>query len=379
MFENQAQIKENNKMKIVKLLAKKRQLTKNDIAKELKLSIPTIASNIRELVEENILLEAGQLDSLEGRKPVLIEYNPNYRYSVGVELKEDYIRMVITNLDNKIMEQYYKQIAPDSPEKIVDLLIAAMDNFFMVSSIEYSRLSGIGFSIHGYIKEDDLSVGIFYKSELVKLSFKVIEEHFKLPVYLENNIACAALAEFTLGASEEKNNSLYLYVNNGVGAAIVLNNQVHRGCDRIAGAIGHMTIDLDGRQCRCGSRGCWETYVKKQNLIEEYNSKAKEKLTTIKDFIKRLEKSDSTADSVFRNYVASLEVGLRAIVLMYNPDAIVIGGFLSECFHLLEKYLNKKLFATNTGISIKAINIKKTKLNDDASVLGAALLPLKII
>jgi predicted NBD/HSP70 family sugar kinase len=376
MFENQTQIKENNKMKIVKLLAKKRQLTKNDISKELKLSIPTVSSNIRELVDEKILFEAGQVDSLEGRKPTLIEYNPNYRYSVGVELKEDYIRMIITNLDSKIMEDYYKQISPSTPEEIVTLLISCMDSFFKASSVEYSKLTGIGFSVHGYVNDEDLSISIFFKSQLCKLSFKKIMEYFNLPIYLENNIACAALAEFTLGSSIEGKNSIYLYVNNGVGAGIVINNQVHRGHDRIAGAIGHMTINIEGKKCRCGNNGCWEAYIKKESLVTEYNLSSSKSIDSIKDFFAKLEASDSAAIAVFKNYMSHFETGLKSVILMYNPDTIVLGGFLVEHFSLVKKFLSNKLFSQSTGIIIKPINIKKTKLNDDASVLGASLFPL---
>lgn len=378
MFEIQSEIKNSNKLKIINLMAKKRILTKNNISKELKLSIPAVTSNIKELLDENILMEAGQLDSSEGRKPTLFEYNPNYRYSVGIELREDYIRMIITNMDSKIIEDYYKEIHPSEPEEIIGLLVKTLDSFFKLSSIDVAKIAGIGFSIHGYIN-DNSSIGVFYKSKLYTLSFDEVRNYFKVPIYLRNNIVCAALAEFGLDHTEKNNNSLYLYVNNGVGAGIMINNEIHQGHDRIAGAIGHMTINVNGKLCRCGNKGCWETYIKKVNLVEEFNTKSQDKITSIKDFFDKLDSKDSLALDIFGNYVANFEVGLRSIVLMFNPSRIVIGGFLVDYFTYLKKHLNKELFSKSTGIHLKKLNIQKSRLKDDASILGASLIPLQNI
>ena len=377
MYEIQNKIKSGNKLKIIELMSRKRQLTKNDISKELNLSIPAVTSNINELLKENIIKDAGHLDSFEGRKPALFEYNPNYQYSIGVELKEEYIKMIITNMDSKIIEEYYKKIEPSTPEEIVELLLNALDHFFIASAKEVTQIAGIGISIHGYINNDNYSVRIFFKSKLHTLSLKRIYDRFDVPIFLQNNITSAAIAEVHLGASKNKNNIVYLYVNNGVGAGIIVNNEIHRGNDKIAGAIGHMTIDLNGRHCRCGNKGCWETYINKSNLIDEYNVKSEAVILSLHDFFKKLDMEDPIAVDVFKTYVYYFEVGLKSIILMYNPNQIILGGFLIEYFSSLKNYLSNNLFSESTGIVIKKLNITKSKLGDNASILGASLIPIQ--
>jgi predicted NBD/HSP70 family sugar kinase len=360
-------------------MSRKRQLTINDISKELNLSIPAVTSNMKELLKENIIKDAGHLDSFEGRKPALFEYNPNYRFSIGVELKEEYIKIIITNMDSKKVEEYYKNIEPSTPEEIVELLMNALDNFFISSSKEFNKIAGIGISIHGYINNEDYSVRIFFKSKLYTLSLKPIYDRFNVPIFMQNNITSAAIAEVLLGSSKNKNNIVYLYVNNGVGAGIIVNNEIHRGHDKIAGAIGHMTIDLNGRHCRCGNKGCWETYINKNNLIDEYNSKSEVVILSLHDFFKKLDIEDPIAVDVFKTYVYHFEVGLKSIILMYNPNQIILGGFLVDYFSYLKNFLSKNLFSKDSGIVIKKINISKSKLGDNASILGASLIPIQNI
>lgn len=377
MFVNQVKTKETNKLKIINLMSKKRVMTKNELSKELNLSIPAISSNVKELIDDGILEEGGQLNSIEGRKPALIQFNPIYRYTVGVELKDSYIKMIITDLDSKIIEQYFKKISINDPNEIIPLLIFTLENFFKASSIEQSKIIGIGFSIHGYVDDGNLIARIYYQSKIYPLSFKVIKDKFKLPIFLHNNIACAALAECTLGITSTNPCTLYLYINNGVGASIVLNNKVHMGHDNIAGAIGHMTVQIGGKACRCGSRGCWETYVTKENILTNYNLRNDSNLKELSCFFELLEKNDKIAVEVFAEYISYLEIGLRAILLMFNPDCIIIGGFLSEYFNELKKYIHLQLFTDSSGIRMEDLQIHKSSLEDIASVLGSSLVPLR--
>ena len=98
-----------------------------------------------------------------------------------------------------------------------------------------------------------------------------------LPVYIENDANCAALGEAFAGATKEADNSLMITIGTGIGGGIIINKKIYSGFNYAGGELGHIVILLDGEQCTCGRKGCWEAYGSASALIKQTEKAAKRK------------------------------------------------------------------------------------------------------
>lgn len=369
-------IKNNNKKRIISLLLKERELTKLDISRRLDISVPTVTTIVGELIEDGIVEEAGMATSTGGRKPVIIRFLPDSRYSIGVDLGRDYVRAVLTNLDSKIIKETRKELSQVTEaevlsvtKKLIEALISSQEN------IE-GKLLGIGFSLPGIVNEKELKLEIATNFRLKNISFKELHSYFKLPIYLENEANAGALAESRLGIARGLNNLIYISVTEGIGGGIFINNDMYKGRDNRAGEIGHMCIMKDGRQCNCGKKGCWETYASNRALIKDYNEISKEKVKNISEIINKFKQGEEIAISVMEDYIDNLAEGIQSLVFIFNPDYVAIGGEISKYSDILDDKLTNKIFNNNEFYKEGDVRILFSSFGSDSNILGASLIPI---
>jgi predicted NBD/HSP70 family sugar kinase len=369
-------IKNNNKKRIISLLLKERELTKLDISRRLDISVPTVTTIVGELIEDGIVEEAGMATSTGGRKPVIIRFLPDSRYSIGVDLGRDYVRAVLTNLDSKIIEETRKELSPITEgevlsvtKKLIEALINSQEN------IE-GKLLGIGFSLPGIVNEKELKLEVATNFRLKNISFKELHSYFRLPIYLENEANAGVLAESRLGIARGLSNLIYISVTEGIGGGIFINNDMYKGRDNRAGEIGHMCIMKDGRQCNCGKRGCWETYASNRALIKEYNEISEEKVKNISEIINKFKQGEESAISVVEDYVDNLAEGIQSLVFIFNPDYVAIGGEISKYSDILDDKLTNKIFNNNEFYKEGDVRILFSSFGSDSNILGASLIPI---
>lgn len=371
-------IKDFNKKKILNLLQAKRELTKQDISRETGISIPTVTNNINELVSEGLVEEVGVSDSTGGRRPMLFRFLPNSRYSFGVDISLDVVRVILANLDLEILYDYRMNMKQF--ENLDDIVIKIRDVIKIVLSeknISSNDILGIGLSLPGTVNEKNMMLEMAPNLGVKNICFEKYSEYFPFPMYIENEANAAALAELTLGIAKQMRNLVYISVTQGIGAGIVIQNYLYKGKNKRAGEFGHMTVEVGGRQCRCGKNGCWEMYASDRALIEFYNHQAEEKISGLEEFLQLLKEEDTVAFKVWDEYLEYLAVGIQNIILTLDPHYVVIGGEISRFGELLLNPLEEKVFIRNSFYSRKDIKIYLSKFGEDSAILGAALLPLQ--
>ncbi|WP_242655206.1 ROK family transcriptional regulator [Clostridium cellulovorans] len=372
---DQETIKKINQNNVLYLLYRHDQLTKHDIAKKLGISIPTVVTNINELIELGFVEEAGVGKSTGGRKPVIVKFLPDSRYSMGVVITKDYVRMVLTNLHFEIIKEV--SISIDEELQSIDYIIEAVKEFQKnvceELSIDENKILGIGFSLPGTVNEKTLILENAINLGIKNIDFKNYD--FNCPVYIENEANASAYAEYFVYPDKSNSKLIFVSITEGIGTGIVFNSLLYKGANKRAGEWGHMTIVKDGKSCACGKNGCWEVYASSKALLKTYNKDTGLKRRNISEIFMELDE-DYKTQKVVDEYLEYLAEGIKNIILIMDPDKIVIGGEIAFYEDYIKEALNEKVYKPNAFFTAKDCKIEFTKLKANASVIGAALLPV---
>lgn len=193
------------------------------------------------------------------------------------------------------------------------------------------------------------------------------EKHWQVPLLLENDARAALVGEWQHGAGKGYDNLLMVTLGTGMGSAVLLDGQLLRGRNYLAGNLGgHMSIDFEGDQCNCGNKGCVETagstWALQKNLEKipgyEHSSLSKSKALSFKKVFMAAAQGDATAEAL---KLKSLEAWSAAIVNLlhaYDPDKLIIGGGImeskAEIIPFIEKRIRERSWLPETGVEIAA-------------------------
>lgn len=203
-----------------------------------------------------------------------------------------------------------------------------------------------------------------------------LEDRYKIPAVLENDVNCAALGEKWLGAGKNSENFVCLTIGTGIGGGIILNGDIFRGDTYVAGEFGHIQIVKSGEECLCGKKGCYERYASATALVKMVKEKTGKTLNGKEIF--ELEKSgDKEIKEIVDRWIDYFTDGLSTIAYIFNPPLIVIGGGVTKQGEYL---LNRILVSLDSKLGInykKNLKIKFAELGNNAGILGAEYLLLK--
>jgi len=198
--------------------------------------------------------------------------------------------------------------------------------------------------------------------------------------FLENDANCATLGELYAGSGTKYSDFLFMTLGTGIGGGIVINGKMYQGASGSAGEFGEMIIIKDGLQCTCGNRGCWEQYGSVTALIRQTAQAAKENPDSIlaklaEDGVSGRTAFDakklgcSVAEKVVDGYAEYLAVGITNLVRIFEPQAIIVGGAITNEGDNLLLPLKEK-------VKLK-VEIEISKLKNDAGLIGAAVVAMR--
>lgn len=236
----------------------------------------------------------------------------------------------------------------------------------------------IGIGTPGYIRNGHVTaINLPFKDTPLA---KQLAEYTDIPITVDNDANCAALGEAELGAGKEYDNIIMVTLGTGVGGGIILDGEICHGKNSM-GEIGHIIIEAkDGLPCPCGQSGCWEQYAsvtafirqaeeaclnnKDSKLYAEY-TKNGNKLDGELIF-KAMDDGCSVANKVFDEYIDWIAVGIKSLINIFGPDAIILAGGITQQGDRLIKPLRERISAD--------VVLKISELQNDAGALGAAML-----
>ena len=230
--------------------------------------------------------------------------------------------------------------------------------------------SSIGICTPGTI---EASTGLLKNSNTVCLIGKPIQQDLEdalgLPVLMENDANCFALAEATIGAAKKFEVVFGVILGTGCGAGIVVNKKIHRGPNRIAGEWGHHTLYQGGRDCYCGSQGCTESYISGTALEKEWKELSGS-YSSVTDIIDN--KLYESNPEWKENFMNNFGLALANVIDILDPDVVVLGGGLSKVDMLYTEGLKAAYKESFSDVVVSPII--KNKLGDSSGVFGAAMI-----
>ena len=306
----------------------KEPLSKQDIARKLNLSFPTVYDSISDLLASGLIEYCGFRQSSGGRPAQCLRPVMNARSAIGISISSHRLRFVATDLGKQV--NAYKDIrhSLNVEEPAFRPYIAnQLELFIDENRIDRSRLLGVGITLAGLILPGSNTVFYAPTLYLKDLSLHDLLKAIPYPAFIENDANSGGFAEWYTSDTDEKNIA-YLMLETGVGGSVLVNGAPYRGDHNRSGEFGHMCVELNGRECACGKRGCLEAYCSEKRFRSDMGLSAAE-------FFAKLRENDPDAVTLFEDYKRRLVTAILNIRLSLDCD-IVLGGFISE---YLEPYL----------------------------------------
>lgn len=355
------------------------------------LSAATITNVSTDLLSEGIIFESGSLESEGGRPATLLAVNPAYGYIIGVDLGETHVQLELFNLmlQNRLTIRKSLDPTQNSPELFVDTIADGVAELITQSGIDSQRLLGIGIGVPGVVEHNG-GVGVLAPIWNWKRAplLEMLQVKLTYPIYLDNGAKAMTLAESWFGAGQEVQDLVVILIGTGIGAGIITEGVLYRGVSNAAGEWGHSKIELNGRSCRCGSRGCIEAYAGAKGIMQTVQAiESTSPLTVIEEqmgFISNLAaqsvQGDPTAKEALQQTAKYLGAGIANLVNLFNPELILLGGWVG-----LE--IGDQILDTLTGFveqyalppAFQVVDIRLCELGADAVCIGAACLVLEDI
>ncbi|MCQ2442802.1 MAG: ROK family transcriptional regulator [Oscillospiraceae bacterium] len=353
---NLENVKNNNRSAILKLLNDQGAMSRKDIASALGLTPATVSVICAELLSLNILCDLGELkeERRAGRKKMLlaINYDRYYVLSVSVESIETVI--TVSNLrGERAVSHRVKTDTSVSPEEFFRRIANEGKALLWENGIDRISVLGVGVSIPGIVlREEGISTATYRLWEHPVNIRACLQAHLEYPVVVENNVKAFAEAEMIYGSGKEQENLLFLKWGPGVGSSIVIHKQIYESRKFKSAEIGHVIIDRNGKQCRCGRRGCLETLTATHALAEyvreRFNRKSMPQLWALtegdperiqaRNIREWIDCNDSALWTVLEENINLLAQVVSNTMTMLSPDRTIIYGNmfsipkLRECF-----------------------------------------------
>ena len=331
--------------------------SKVEVSKNLNLSMPTVLSNVNDLIAKGIIIETGEYESTGGRKAKSIGINPSYRYSVGIVITANHVGIVLVNLKYEIVK-FRRVRMKFSPDASYCQDLSVLTSEFLKDTEYQDRILGIGISIPGIISQKDHLLIKSHALQLENYSLSFLEQAFDLPVYFENDANAAMMAE----DMNRYKNAIYLSLNNTLGGAFCIGGKLFQGENQKAGEFGHMILVPGGRKCYCGKKGCADAYCAASALTDEINS--------LETFMEQLKSGDEAVEEKWSEYLDMLAVLISNLRMAYDMDIILggeVGGYLAE--HMLP--LGEKVMEYN-GFDHDIRYLRNCSYKREASALALA-------
>jgi predicted NBD/HSP70 family sugar kinase len=368
-------------MVVVRLLRKRGAMSRADIARATGLSRSTVSGIVAALVADDLVMELGMAvppaGGGAGRPGTPVMMNPASGEAIGVDFGYRHVHVIIANVAHavRIARSERLPVAYD-PARGLDAAADLVRAAIREAGTDTSRILGVGVSVPGPF---DTRRGVPHSGMPSPWSgipvAAELSARLGLPVVADGDAKLGALAERRWGAARGCDEFVYVKLHGGVGGAFVSNGLLTRGSTGGAGEIGHLIVDGNGPLCRCGNRGCLETFVGLPVVMRALEPAYGDRLT-LRDVITMAWQGDRGCMRALSDAgrMAGRAIGMICNVL--NPESVIVGGALSAAGELLMAPLREAAGAASLPLAGTAMSITTGALGPQACALGAVALVL---
>ena len=341
--------REINRQIALTLVRAHQPVSRADLARLMETNRANVTLLVNELLDEGLIREGAQgTQKLRGRRPTYLYINSEKSVAVAIDVRASRSFMMITDSIGKQVGDIISFPTKFDPKEFVTSLGAQVRKALRQAT-GTEACDGIGIVIPGML--DRRNGRVVHAPTLgwrdVDLLTPLEKEFGETEIHLENSGKAQALSQVwsTRGDGLLLNDIAFVSVSDGIGVGIVMNGELVRGRHNTAGEFGHLPLSIDGPQCSCGARGCWETYISNPATLSRYFGRdvaprhpqaVEVSEFTIEDLVSRARGDDSRALTALQSTARYLGLGLASIINSLDPSRIFVGGEITEAWDLIE-------------------------------------------
>jgi predicted NBD/HSP70 family sugar kinase len=324
-------------------------ISRAELARRMKVTRGVAGVLVQELIDQDLIYEGAIGEAAFGRKPTLLHIKTHDRLAIAVDIRFSKTYLMICDLSGRqVALEAYDTIfsVPDFVRDLASRIRRLIKTHGITVGVQ-----GVGVAVPGMV---DQRTGQVLKAPA--LGWRAVDLRSQisaatgLPVEIENSGRACTLAHLWLdrGEAARPQNFVYVGVSDGVGVGVVINGELLRGSDHIAGEFAHVPLNMDGPQCMCGANGCWEAYISNLATLSRYFGWNLSKLSpnklrdakpgsfTVLDLIARARGGDTKAMTALQSTGRFLGLGLATVVNTINPEGIYLDGEITTAWDLIE-------------------------------------------
>jgi predicted NBD/HSP70 family sugar kinase len=360
-----------------------RQLSRAELSRRTRLSEAAVSRIVADLMAEGLLVEHGGEHATGGRPAIRLQLNELCFQAIGVDIQNWETRVSLGTVTGRMIETSRFR-TPPSPAKTLDLVAEHVEAITPPPADAPARALGI--SIRGLVNSDTGVAELGNNPAWVHVEIaQSLAERLGRPVFVENNVRAAALAEYFCGSMELQGIHCLLFVkiDEGIGMGIVLDGKLYRGTRMAAGEFGQMVIAERPGPERHNRPGCLEMLASNDATCQRYRAlrggRAKGSLGDSGDQVKRICHLATEGDEAARRAVVEsaryLGIGIANAVWALDAEAVVIDGALTEAWSLVSPAIREQFADGRRFLNFRNLMLRPSALAGEAAIIGAITLP----
>jgi predicted NBD/HSP70 family sugar kinase len=375
-----------NRAAILGLLQQHEYLSRADVARQIGLSEGAISRIVNGLLEDNLIREDGAENSTGGRPGRRLALERR-RVIFGAEIQNWETRCAISTMGGRLVEtKHFRTHA--TAEETLEHIASEFSGFR--KRIGSDRLPGLGIAMRGIVDSESGVLVIGGRPDWRKIPVRsILAARLREPVFVENNVRAAALAEYTFGAAEVQGSYCFVFVriDEGVGMGVLFDGKLYHGPHMAAGEFGQMVIETSETEERHDRPGCIERLISNAAICDRYSqlsgawrqSTSGDTSARVRRIVARARAGDDAARKTIQETARYLGIGISNLIWGLDADVVTIDAIIAEAWPLIEPVVRKQLPDDQDVWGARRLVVRPSLLAGEAALIGAATLPLNRI
>ncbi|HXL03189.1 MAG TPA: ROK family protein [Bacillota bacterium] len=390
LSSNTSDIRRINRLLVRDIIRRNGPICRSDIAKTAGLTPPTVTNIVSDMLKAGIVEEIGYGKSTGGRRPVMLELNSRAGFILAVTIQRGGTKVVLMDLANNILARQDTQLSVSSPYEITSTITESFRALLTETGIAEEKVLWCGVASPGLVNSDLGVVEISSNLSWRKVPFAHIlsESLSGIPVHIENISNAAALGEKVYGIGKACSNLIYLNVSMGIGAGVIIDDNVFRGAHGYAGEIGHVPmIPHGGPKCSCGREGCLEAFCGVPAVLRRVKAEVSDrefrKLDVDKNGIqiRHLTKPPLSdipeIQRIMDETGCMIGAAIAHLISLFDTEMVILGGELSGVGDSFLETVIRSAKAHSLIEFMETVRVVRSTMREHPELMGAYVLAME--
>lgn len=380
---NSRDLKVLNRLLVRNTIRRHGPIARYEVAQMTGLTPPTVTVIVNDMLKAGIVKEVGRGESTGGRRPVMLELNPRAGFILAVKVQRDEVVCSLLDLGKNVLGTHVYRGDTSSPEALSRVIRDAMDSIAFSQGIAHREVLWCGVAFPGLVDPKSGAVARAPNLGWENVEFgSLLKSRLEgIPVHVENISNAAALGEKMYGSGQGCANLIYINLSVGIGAGIIVDNEVFGGARGYAGEVGHVAVVSDGPRCSCGRNGCFEAVCGTRAVLARLRSVVPEEAMNARGISRdklTIEQVVNTglldvpeARKVIEETGRVIGLVVGNLLNLFNSEMVILGGELARTGDVLLEAVRSEAKMRTLGEVLEPVRIVRSTMQEDPALMGA--------